>query len=210
MMDTPPRDGLKLKPTASITGAPCCPTCGGLLPSPSATTCPHCHSSRSSAPALGHLRPRGPGVRSALTAWIGGLFRLFLLLVLVALLTVGGTLAYQRWWPGAKPAEAAPAQVTSPCPDCQGTGTIRCSVCGGAGRLDGVTVHTPCEQCGGTGVYQHRMMKSATRCPFCRGTGSKGSQQAHVACATCKGDGFVVCPACGGSGRKNAAPEAAP
>lgn len=210
MMDTPPRDGLKLKPSASITGAACCPNCGGLLSSPSATTCPHCHSMQSAATPVRRSRPRGPGARSALAIWLGGLFRFFLFLVLVALLAVGGTLAYQRWWPGAKQAEATPAPITSPCPDCQGTGSIRCSVCGGAGRLDGVTVHTPCEQCGGTGLYQHKMMKSAVRCPFCRGTGTKGSQQAHVVCATCGGEGFVPCPACGGSGRKKAGPVASP
>lgn len=205
--DPAPRDGLKLKPADSITGAACCPACGGLLTSPAPIRCPRC-----AHPLSGVVHDRrkpagGHGLGSALAALLGGVVRFVLLLVLVALVAVGGTLAYQRWWQGAKREAPAIAPAVSPCAACQGTGEVRCSLCGGSGRVDGVLVHDPCEQCGGTGLYQHKLRKGAFRCPFCRGTGSKGSHQSSKACLDCEGKGFVSCAVCGGTGRKtDAAP----
>jgi hypothetical protein len=206
MTGNPPREGLKMKTSTSITGGACCPHCGGLLPAADAVFCSHCRKPVHARPAPVRVAARGPGLFSGLVAVLGSVSRFVLFLVVVAVLAVGGMLAYQHGWPGASPVVPAPvpARPSSPCAACQGSGEARCPVCGGAGRVDGVQVHTPCDQCGGTGLYQHKLKRGTTRCPFCRGTGTKGTHQARVACASCEGKGFIACPTCGGTGRTSA------
>lgn len=212
MTGIPPREGLKMKISTSITGGACCPHCGGLLPTADAVFCSHCRKPVHARPAVVRVAARGPGLFSGLSAVLGSVTRFVLFLVVMAVIAVGAMLAYQRWWSGASPAFLAPvpAQTSSVCSVCQGSGEARCPVCGGAGRVDGVEVHTPCDQCGGTGLYQHKLKKGATRCPFCRGTGSQGTHKARVACASCDGKGYTACATCGGTGRITASPWGAP
>lgn len=210
MTETAPRAGLKIKTGPSITGGSCCPHCGGLLSAEDTARCPHCQRSVHAPPATPRLSARGPGFFAALTSLLVSIARFVLFLVVVAVLAVGGSLAYQRWWPGAKSSPPASPPVTAPCALCQGSGQARCSVCGGAGSVDGMLMHTPCDQCGGTGKYQQRLKKGVVRCPFCRGTGTKESFQARMACATCGGKGVVACASCAGTGRASASTTVVP
>ena len=53
--------------------------------------------------------------------------------------------------------------MENPCCECEGTGTIRCEVCGGAGRLvESSLFEDACPKCRETGK---------TLCPECRGSG---------------------------------------
>lgn len=211
MTGTPPREGLKMKISTSITGGACCPHCGGLLPTADAVFCSHCRKPVHARPAVARVAARGPGLFSGLSALLGSVTRFVLFLAVMAVIAVGGMLAYQHWKPGSSPAASAPVPAPSAlCAVCQGSGEARCPVCGGAGRVDGVQVHTPCDQCGGTGLYQHKLKKGTTRCPFCRGTGSRGTHQARVGCSTCEGKGYIACATCGGTGRITASPGVAP
>ncbi len=205
MSDSPMRDGLKIKTAGSIAGGACCPHCGGLLPASSVHQCPHCQADLrvTGREAPPQARSSGPGVFAALGILLGTLVRFSLLLVLVALLAVGGTLAYNRWWPslnGLAPGSIMPATA---CASCQGKGQVRCTTCGGGGKVEGELIHTPCEQCGGTGSDQHKMKKGVVKCPFCRGTGIKESHRSVVVCGTCGGRGVAACAACGGTGKQN-------
>lgn len=187
MSDLPKRDGLKLKGSASITGGSCCPACGGLWPSDDVLLCPHCHAQRqvSSAP----IRPPsyGRGFMAALFSFIGAIARFVLFMVVIAVLAVGGTLAYRHAEPMVAGARSFLGLTPVPAPVAE---IQKCATCAGGGMVDGPVINTPCDQCGGSGQYQHKLKRTSAKCPFCRGTGVKESHRDRVTCSTCGGSGL--------------------
>lgn len=199
MTDQPPeRAPLTIKRDVAVAGGACCPACGGLL-AEGVRVCPRCgHNLDRPQQRAQRSRRRAGGLWASLSALFFGLARFVFLLVLVALVAVAGTLAYQRWWP----APAAPV----PCATCRGDGRVTCPACGGAGQVDGAVINIPCSSCKGSGVFQQKLSKGTRPCPFCQGSGSKGTRTERTACATCTGRGVVTCPACEGRGRARPEP----
>lgn len=88
------------------------------------------------------------------------------------------------------------------CPDCSGDGRYTCPDCGGTGlqtcpACGGTADSAVCSICGGTGMFRPQFINPDS-C-YCGGRG-------YYDCPNCAmggvSDGWVECPDCGGSGRK--------
>lgn len=110
------------------------------------------------------------------------------------------------------------------CPECAGSGSVRCNRCGGNGRTSRKIVKTvPCKDCGGRGYNEKIVTKRETEyyydyvrkirtsrevekpyterdyCVYCHGSGQREDiSYKEESCSDCNAKGYVTCGKCNG------------
>lgn len=110
------------------------------------------------------------------------------------------------------------------CPECIGSGTVRCKRCGGNGRTSRKIVQTvPCQDCGGRGYNEKTFTRRETEyyydyvrkihtfrevnkpdtkrewCVYCNGQGKREDiSYKEESCSECGAKGYVTCGKCNG------------